>query len=269
MTHNNNDLADIVAANWNANADQWTADVGRGADLYRDLFTWPAFATFLGDVGGLDIIDFGCGEGTNTRKLARAGARMTGIDLSSGMVANAQAAEAADPLGIAYHIGSFSSPTPFKEKSFDRVVSTLALMDGPDLPGAMQEAHRLLKPGGEIAFSVLHPCHVTSGGIRWISSGTGGASGLVIDKYHNRQPFTDHWQFNVKQHQGDEVKRFKVLHFPRTLADWVNAITATGLVLTRVEEPIPTDAAIAQHPILQRWREHAAFLLLVRARKPH
>lgn len=257
-----------MAANWNANADQWAADVGGGVDLYRDLFTWPAFSAFLGDVAGLDVIDFGCGEGTNTRRLARAGARMTGIDLSSGMIAKAQSAEASDPLGITYQLGSFSDPTPLEAQSFDRVVSTMALMDGPDLPGAMREAYRLLKPGGELAVSVLHPCHITSGGIRWVGSKTGGASGLIIGNYHNRQPFTEHWQFEVKQHQGGKPNPFKVLHFPRTLADWVNAVTDAGLMLTRIEEPVPTDAAIAQHPNLERWRDHAAFLLLLRAQKP-
>lgn len=268
MAENSNELKAIVARNWNANADQWAADVAGGADLYRDLFTWPAFESFLGDVTGLDVIDFGCGEGTNTRRLARAGARMTGIDLSSGMIAKAQAAETSDPLGIVYHVGSFSDPTPFEQRSFDRVISTLALMDGPDLPGAMREAYRLLRPGGELAFSVLHPCHITSAGLRWVRSEAGKAAGLIIGKYHNRQPTTERLQFEVKKDDAAPSKPFEVLRFPRTLADWMNAITDAGLVLTRLEEPVPTEAAIARHRNLERWQEHAAFLLMVRARRP-
>lgn len=130
---------EAVAKRWDANADQWAADVRAGFDGYRDLFTWPAFEAFLGKVDGQDVIDFGCGEGSNTRRLARAGARMSGIDLSTRQIAHARAAEAADPLGIVYHIGSFAEPTPFPDAAFDRVVSTFALMDGPDLPGAMRE----------------------------------------------------------------------------------------------------------------------------------
>lgn len=268
MAENNTELKAIVARNWNANADQWSADVTGGADLYRDLFTWPAFESFLGDVAGLDVIDFGCGEGTNTRRLARAGARITGIDLSSGMIAKAQAAETSDPLGIVYHVGSFSDPTPFEHGSYDRVISTLALMDGPDLPGAMREAYRLLRPGGELAFSVLHPCHVTSGRLRWLTSEGGSTSGLVIGKYHDRQPYTERWTFDGKLDRTTPRQPFEVLHFPRTLADWINAVTEAGLTVMRIEEPVPTDAAIARYPILARWQKHAAFLLMLRARRP-
>ena len=41
---------------------------------------------FLPPLAGLDVIDFGCGEGTNSRKFAMAGARVTGIDVSARMI---------------------------------------------------------------------------------------------------------------------------------------------------------------------------------------
>lgn len=269
MTQDIKTLKDAVARNWNRNADQWAMDVSGGLDLYRDLFTWPEFESFLGDVRDLDVIDFGCGEGTNTRRLARSGAHMTGIDLASGMVAKAQAAEKADPLGITYHVGSFSDPTSFDDGSFDRVVSTLALMDGPDLPGAMREAYRLLRPGGEIVFSVLHPCHFSPGGLRWAWTKDRTVAGLIIGKYHDRQPRTEQWQFERQKDAPTPSRPFEIMRFPRTLADWINAVTDAGLVLTRLEEPVPSEAAIARYPILERWRDHAAFLLLLRARRPH
>ncbi|WP_353640824.1 methyltransferase domain-containing protein [Mesorhizobium sp. WSM2239] len=75
-----------VAARWNENANQWTRDVGDGYDVYRDRFTFPAFQDFLPPLGGLEIIDFGCGEGTNTRRLARMGARLTGVDISERLI---------------------------------------------------------------------------------------------------------------------------------------------------------------------------------------
>ena len=49
-----------------------------------------------------DVLDAGCGEGYNTRILARGGARMTGVDLSERMIELAQAEERRAPLGIRY-----------------------------------------------------------------------------------------------------------------------------------------------------------------------
>ena len=259
-----------VAKRWDANADQWTADVRAGFDSYRDLFTWPAFERFVGDVAGLDAIDLGCGEGTNTRRLAQAGAHMAGIDLSERLIGHARRAEVADPLGIAYHVGSYSERMPFPNGSFDLVISTLALMDGPDLPGAMREAHRLLRPGGTLAFSVLHPCHITPG-LRWERDGDGRTTGLVVDRYRDRTPFTERWRFGDRPAPVDgeaPVEPFAVPRFHRTLADWINAIADARLVVERIEEPVPGDEAIAEQPRFARWRDLAAFLLMVRARRP-
>lgn len=259
-----------VAERWNANADQWTADVRAGFDSYRDLFTWPAFERFVGDVAGRDAIDLGCGEGTNTRRLARVGARMAGIDLSGRLIEHARTAEENERLGIAYCVGSYSERTPFPDGSFDLAISTLAFMDGADLPGAMREAHRLLRPSGTLAFSVLHPCYITPG-LRWERDGDGHARGLVVDRYHDRTSFTEHWRFGDRPAPTDDeapVEPFAVPRFPRTLADWINTIADAGLVIERVEEPVPSEEAIAARPRFARWRDLAAFLLMVRARKP-
>lgn len=82
---------------------------------------------------------------------------MTGIDLSCRMIEQAELAEKADPQGVEYRVGSYSDHCGLPDTSFDAVVSTLALMDGPNLSGAMQEAFRILRPGGFIHFSVLPP----------------------------------------------------------------------------------------------------------------
>lgn len=66
---------------------------------------------------------------------------------------------------------------------------------------------------------------------------------------------------------GAPVEPFLVPRFPRTLADWLNAVVEAGLVIERVEEPVPGEAAIAARPGLARWRNHAALVLMLRARR--
>jgi hypothetical protein len=61
-----------VARYWDANAGPWAAEVRRGADGAREWLNNPAFLPFLGDLNGRQVLDAGCGEGYNTRILARA-----------------------------------------------------------------------------------------------------------------------------------------------------------------------------------------------------
>jgi 2-polyprenyl-3-methyl-5-hydroxy-6-metoxy-1,4-benzoquinol methylase len=255
-----------VAARWNQNADQWTRDVREGYDVYRDLFTFPAFQKFLPSLDRLDVIDFGCGEGTNTRRLAQMGARMTGVDISERLIEHARQAEEADPLGIAYKVSSYSVDTGFPEASFDAVVSTMALMDGPDFGGAMREAFRLLRPGGFVAFSILHPCFITPG-LRWEKDEEGRTVGLCVSRYFDRTGFIEHWRFGDRP-KDEEVAPFAVPRFPRTLSDYLNAVAAAGFRISRVEEPQPSPKACQVVPRFARWKDLAAFLLLVMAERP-
>lgn len=68
------------------------------------------------------MAEFGCGEGSNTRRFAQLGAAMTGIDLSASMLAHARAQEAREPLGIRYLQASFSDECGLAAGSFDAVV---------------------------------------------------------------------------------------------------------------------------------------------------
>src|SRR5262249_44514220 len=71
-----------VARHWDANADLWADEVRRGRDLAREGFNNPAFLDFIGDPRGKRVLDAGCGEGYNSRILARQGASVSGIDIS-------------------------------------------------------------------------------------------------------------------------------------------------------------------------------------------
>lgn len=257
---------DEVAARWNQNADQWTRDVRDGYDVYRDLFTFPAFQKFLPALDGLDVIDFGCGEGTNTRRLAQMGARMTGIDLSERLIEHACKAEDMNPLGIKYEVSSYSVDTGFPEASFDAVVSTMALMDGPDFAGAMREAFRLLRPGGFVAFSILHPCFITPE-LHWEKDEAGRTVGLSVSRYFDRTGFIEHWRFGHRP-KDEEAAPFAVPRFPRSLSEYLNAVAAAGFRISRLEEPQPSPEACGFVPRFARWRDIAAFLLLVLAEHP-
>jgi len=254
---------DEVARHWDANADRWTEHVRRGWDVFREQLNNPAFLALIGDVRGKTVLDAGCGEGYNTRLLARAGARVTGVDVSSRMIELARAEEEREPLGIRYEVASFSNLGLFTEASFDAVVSTMAVMDVAHLEGGLREFCRLLKAGGDLFFSVTHPCFMTRG-FDWLRDDAGNAVRLLVSGYFDREPWVERWKF---ERAPEETAPFAIPVFPRTLSDYVNVLVAAGFSLREMREPRPSEEACREHPFLRPWRDHAALFLHLHATK--
>jgi SAM-dependent methyltransferase len=259
------DEAEVLAA-WERNAPVWTDRVRAGADLFREAFNNPSFLAFLPDLTDKEVIDLGCGEGSNTRIFARRGGRMTGVDLSPTMIEAARELEEREHLGIAYHVTSFTDLSAFPDARFDAAVSTMALMDSPDFAGAAREAYRVLKPGVLFVFSVLHPCFITSG-LRWIRDESGAEQALAIGGYFETESFVEHWRFS-NDPDGERFPKFEVPGFPRQLETYINGVIEAGFQITKILEPRPTAAMSAIYPWLLRWRQHAAIFFYLAAEKP-
>jgi SAM-dependent methyltransferase len=258
-----------VAAAWDRNAALWTEEVRAGFDFYRELYTFPAFLYFMPPVAGQKVIDLGCGEGSNTRRFAQCGGIMTGVDLSPEMIRRAREKDAEEPLGVAYEIGSFSELSSFADEQFDCALSTMALMDGPDFPSAMRAAYRVLKPGGSLCFSVLHPCFITPA-IQWLTDEEGAYLGLRVGHYFERTPFVEHWRFGRRPHTARLLaydEPFEVPRFPRTLSEYVNAVSEAGFRIQKIEEPRPSEELAREHAWLNRWYQHAPLVLFICAVK--
>ncbi|PWU22165.1 MAG: class I SAM-dependent methyltransferase [Candidatus Rokuibacteriota bacterium] len=253
-----------VARYWNDNAPSWAEQVRRGEDIAREWLNNPSFLGFIGDLSGKDVLDAGCGEGYNTRILARRGARVTGVDLSERMIELARDEESRNPLRIQYTRTSYADLGKFADASFDAVVSFMALMDGPRFDGAMREAFRVLRPSGMLAFSITHPCFITKRS-RWIRNEEGVKINWVVGDYFNPDGWVERWRFTDA---SPDVPPFAVPRFDRTLGEYLNGVIAAGFVITRIEEPRPSEEYCQAHPSQRGWRDHAAVFLHVRAEKP-
>ena len=104
---------------------------------------------------GMRVLEIGCGTGTLSLLMAQRGARVTAIDVSVGMLAEAKrkAAEAGLTEAIVvYNLDVTELSDHFEPGSFDVVVSTLAFSEfRPEVQRyALNEAARLLKPDGRL-----------------------------------------------------------------------------------------------------------------------
>jgi SAM-dependent methyltransferase len=249
---------------WEHNAQAWTTGVRAGRDVFRSWYHDPPFYTLLGDVRGMDVLDAGCGEGITARKLSQMGARVTGIDISEGLIENARRIESESPLGVHYVAGSFRRMDSIAPGAFDRVVAIMALMDSPDLNGTLIAMRRVLRPGGALVFSITHPMWDRRD-THWESDASGRPS-IRLGDYFDLSPWEDQWAFKSDDDSQASAPPFRIITFPRTLSGCINALVAAGFSIERIEEPQPDLDRRPPHvqAALERWRT-VPFYLMVRA----
>lgn len=133
----------------------------RWAEVYDDecnplvMFEEPRVIELLGDVCGLTIADIGCGTGRHAVRLANAGALVTGVDFSDGMVQRMREKPGAEAVNFVRH--DLAQPLPFPDASFDRVLCCLVLDHIAGLQPVFGELHRLCRADGFVLVTVMHP----------------------------------------------------------------------------------------------------------------
>lgn len=259
--------ASDVAACWEANAETWTRHARSGYDLYRDALNTPAFLANLPDIAGLDGLDIGCGEGSNTRKLAQAGASVTAIDIAPTFIRHAQEAEAANPLGIAYRVAD-GMALPFADASFDFATAFMSLMDMPHQDRVLAETMRVLKPGGFLQFSILHPCFAPPHR-KVLRDEAGAVRAIEVARYFEAiDGEIERWRFGAAPEQEKAtVAPFEVPRFHRTLSQWVALVVTAGFVIEHMHEP-GVDAVTAKAMPYLADTLVAPLFLHMRVRKP-
>ena len=256
-----------VGRYWNDNAEAWTKLSRAGYDVYRDYLNTPAFFEMLPEVNGLDGLDIGCGEGHNTRLLAKRGARMTAIDISEVFIRHAREFAGADAPAIDFQVAS-AVDLPFGDGRFDFATGFMSFMDVPETPRLLAEAHRVLKPGGFLQFSITHPCFDTPHR-RLLRDAKGITYALEVgDYFRDMNGQVTEWLFGAAPAAAKAgLPKFQTPRFTHTISQWFNLLIDAGFGLERVAEPHPSDQTVRRCPHIQDTQV-VAYFLHIRARKP-
>jgi 2-polyprenyl-3-methyl-5-hydroxy-6-metoxy-1,4-benzoquinol methylase len=230
-----------ISKAWDKLAEKWNSFTLDRGDLNRQHIIDPAIFHMLGSVSGLSILDAGCGNGYLCRLLAKRGAKMVGVDISKRFIEIAKQKEKEAPLGIRYYSGTLSNLEMLNSKSFDMVISNLALMDVLNLGKAMMEINRVLKENGRLIFSILHPCFSISPVHGWVR----------VPPDSQRKEDWIYWK--VDRYFDRSVQVWQYLDWPfiysfhRPLSDYVKMLVKNSFVITNFEEPMPSEQAMREH----------------------
>ena len=103
---------------------------------------------------GMEVLDVASGTGEPAISIAaqlRGSGRVVATDISSAPLRIAEQRAGERGLRNLEFVSADAGQLPFPDASFDRVTCRLGVMFFPDLPRALGEMRRVLKPGGRVS----------------------------------------------------------------------------------------------------------------------
>jgi SAM-dependent methyltransferase len=193
----------------------------------------------LPPVGGLDVVELGCGTAYVSAWLARRGARVVGLDISAAQLATAGTLQR--EFGLVFPLVRASAEdVPIRDASFDLAVSEYGACLWCDPYRWVPEAGRLLRDGGLLVFLV----NATIMTLAMPDEDDLPATNQL------RRP-----QFGLHRVQwlGHEEVEFHLSH-----GDWIRCLRAGGFEVENLIEVRPPDSASTRFRFVtldwaQRW----------------
>jgi len=208
---------------------------------------WPRLREMLPEMGGLHVLDLGCGFGWFCRWAVEEGAEnVLGVDLSENMLERARAMT--DPPAreaIIYQRQDLETfRIPLAERgTFDLVFSSLTLHYVVDLARLLSEVRSAVDAPGYFVFSVEHPIF-TAPSRPGMATAADGSRFWPLDGYQSEGERVTDWLVEGvrKQH--------------RTLATYFNLLREAGFEIEAIDEWHPTPEELEAHPEAhQAWSD--------------
>ena len=152
MTTRDGSEVSVTVSDYDGFAEAYSAE--NDSNLFNRYYERPEMLRLAGDVAGRRILDAGCGAGPLSEALRAKGAVVAGLDSSAAMVSLARRRLGED---AELYVADLAAPLPFADAEFDDVLASLVLHYLEDWAGPLAELRRVLKPGGRLLVSLIHP----------------------------------------------------------------------------------------------------------------
>ena len=227
---------------WNHEAPNYAARAPRS---WATEPSWGIWAVpedklrLLPDVSGWDVLEDGCGTAYLSAWLARRGARPIGLDNSPAQLATARQMQAEFDLRFPLLQG-FAERLPFRDESFDMVVSEYGAAIWSDPYRWIPEAARVLRPGGELLF-------LGNSTLLMLCTADGAAADEPAEAELRRDFFGMH-RFEWPQ-DDPPATEFHLGH-----GDWIRLLRANGFeILDLIEIQAPPRVITSYEFVTPEW----------------
>ncbi len=171
----------------------------------------------MGKLKGKKILEIGCGGAQCGIAMAKQGAKVIGIDLSTKQLKFAKELAKKHKVDIKFYKGDIKNLKQIKSNSQDIVFSAWALLYVDDLLKCFKEVKRVLKKNGLFVFSLNHP-------FWW-----------VLDKDNMKAKRSYFKTGKYTQTFSDKTKKFVM--YRHTVSDLHNIVVKAGLIVEKIIEP--------------------------------
>ncbi len=196
-----------------------------GQDTYQAKVIAPNLLRMLSPEKGEAVLDLACGQGYFSRLVKDFGANVTGVDLSSELIARAKEKS----KDINYIVASAEN-TKLKKESFDKIFTVLAFENIKNIDEVVVEIKRLLKKEGKFVLVMLHPAFRIPQHSDWGFDNKKDLQYRRTDKYLSEIKI----DIDLKPFKGKGATKTTTFHRP--LQWYMKSFKKSGFAITSMEE---------------------------------
>jgi ubiquinone/menaquinone biosynthesis C-methylase UbiE len=245
---------------WSHVASWYDSLVGNKGQYFHQHVIFPKLLEMLELSPKMMVLDLACGQGAFSRELAKRGANVIGVDASASLIVKAQdysrgmvpkVAGVVQSVGgpnrkrfhkerknvallhtespISYLVDDARSLHKLDGKTFDRVVSILAMQNIDPIDPVFSRVSFLLNPKGTFSIVILHPMFRSPRITGWGEDTGRKLQFRRVDRYMSAM------KIPIDMHPGKQQRQL-TWTYHRPLQTYIESGKKAGLVVTAIEE---------------------------------
>lgn len=211
---------------WNDVAGWYDEMLESEEGTYQKDLILPNVLRLLEIKKGEKLLDLGCGQGFFAREFFKAGANVSGVDLSHKLIT---LAKERSPKEIQFGVSEADKLEFLSNESFDVVVCISAIQNMKKVVEVLTESFRILKKGGRLLIIMNHPSFRIPKQSSWGFDEKSKLQYRRVDEYISES------KSGIAMHPGID-STVETISFHHPLQFYFKALRKAGFMVSRLEE---------------------------------